>query len=102
LIINGGPENKALVNEFIKRYRVRRIRVSTYHPQTNGMVKRGHKPVINTLSKITDEDLGNWINNLHTILWANRVTIRRLTDQIPFYLSCGRQPVLPIELNIPT
>jgi len=50
--------------------------VSAYHLQVNGMVERGYKPVINALSKMTDEDLENWVDNLYTILWANRVTVR--------------------------
>jgi hypothetical protein len=32
------------------------------------MIERGHKPFINALSKITNEGLGNWVNNLFTIL----------------------------------
>lgn len=47
------------MDEFIKRYKIRRIHISIYHPQANGMVERGYKLIINTLFKIINGDLEN-------------------------------------------
>jgi hypothetical protein len=66
------------------------------------MIERGHKPFINALSKMTNGGFGNWVNNLFTILWADRSTVRRSTKHIPFYLLYGREPVLFIELKVST
>jgi hypothetical protein len=65
------------------------------------MIERGHKSFINALSKMTNGGLGNWVNNLFIILWADRFTVRRSTEHTPFYLFCDREPVLPIKLEIP-
>jgi hypothetical protein len=64
------------------------------------MIERGHKLFINALSKMTNERLENWINNLLTVLWADRFTVRRSTGHTPFYLLYDREPVLPIELEV--
>jgi hypothetical protein len=65
------------------------------------MIERDHKLLINALSKMTNGELGNWVGNLPAILWVNRSTVRRSIGHTPFYLFCGREPVLPIELEVP-
>jgi hypothetical protein len=65
------------------------------------MIERGHKLFINALSKMTNKGLRNWVNNLLTILWANRFIVRRSIRHTPFYLLYDREPVLPIKLEVP-
>jgi hypothetical protein len=65
------------------------------------MIERDYKLFVDALSKMTNKGLGNWIDNLFIVLWADRFTIKRLIGHIPFYLFYGRKPVLPIELEIP-
>ena len=102
LIVDGGPENKGLVKEFARRYGIKRIVVSAYHPQANGMIERGHKPIVDALSKMTAGGQGNWISNLPAVLLADRATTKTTTGQSPYYLLYGNEPVLPIELRYPT
>ncbi len=42
------------------------------------------------------------MKNLFTILWTDRSTVIRKIGRIPFYLNYGREPVLPIELDMST
>lgn len=102
LIINGGAENKEAVGQLTRRYGIKRVVVSAYHPQANGMIERGHKPVVDALSKMSDGGSTNWVRNLPAVLWADRSTVRTSTGLAPYYISCGNEPVLPIELEIPT
>ena len=102
MVIDGGPENKDLVKAFAERYGIKRVQISAYHPQANGMVERGHKPIVDALAKMTSGGEGNWVDYLHAVLWADRCTVRQSTGYSPFFLICGRDPVLPIELDIPT
>ena len=102
LIIDGGSENKDAVAELARRYGVKRVVVSAYHPQANGMIERGHKPIVDALSKMSDGGSTNWVQNLPAVLWADRSTVRTSTGLTPYYICCGSEPVLPIELEIPT
>ena len=102
LIVDGGPENKDQVIELANRYAIKRVVVSAYHPQANGMVERGHKPIVDALSKMTNGGLLKWVDNLHAVLWADRTTVKKSTGHTPFYLNHGCEPMLPIELEIPT
>jgi hypothetical protein len=54
LIVDGGPETKKYIEEFARRYGIKRVVVSAYYVPTNGMIKRGHKPIVDVLAKITD------------------------------------------------
>ena len=102
LVIDGGLENKDAVVELAERYGVRRVVVSAYHPQANGMIERGHKPIVDALSKMSAGGSTNWVRNLPAVLWADRSTVRSSTGFTPYYIYCGSEPVLPIELEVPT
>ncbi len=102
LIIDGGSENKDVVAELAQRYWVKRVVVSAYHSQANGMIEHRHKPIVDALSKILDRGSANWVRNLPIVLWADRSTVRTSTGLTSYYICCGSEPVLPIELEIPT
>jgi hypothetical protein len=59
MVVDGGPENRSLVAELVERYNIKRVVVSAY-PQANGMVERGHAPVVNSLSKMTQGGGTDW------------------------------------------
>lgn len=88
--------------ELTRRYGIKRVVVSAYHPQAIGMIKRGHKPIVDALSKMSDGGSTNLVRNLPAVLWADRFTVRTLTGLTPYYISCGNEPVLPIKLKVPT
>jgi uncharacterized protein YqgQ len=64
------------------------------------MIKRDHKSLFDALFKMFDEELKNWINNLHVVLWANRFIVKFIIDLISFYLQCDSESMLLIELEI--
>ena len=103
LVTDGGPENdNALVTELSRTYGIRHITTSGYNPQANGMIERGHKPVVAALTKATAGGIDNWTFYLPLVLWADRITAKVTTGRTPFYLETGREGLLPIELNFPT
>lgn len=44
----------------------------------------------------------NWVDNLPAVAWADRITTRFSTGKTAFYLGCGREAVLLIEMEFPT
>ena len=70
LICDNRPENKALKQELIKRYRIKNVHVASFHSQANGLVERGHQPVLNALSKLEQK----WVKNLPLVVWADCIT----------------------------
>ena len=98
LVIDGGLENKKHVAEFVKWYGIDHVQVSAYHPQANGMVEQGHKPIVEALSCMMDGGIGNWVTNLPAVLLAEWTMVHQPTGQMPFYVVYGREAVLPVEL----
>ena len=98
LVVDGGPENKAYVAKFVRRYRICRVQVSVYHLQGNGIIERRHKPVSEALARMTRGGKGSWVKLLLVVLLADQTTIHSPTGKTLFFMECGREAILPIEL----
>jgi hypothetical protein len=98
LTVDGGPENKKVVADLAAIYGIHRVQTSGWNPQAQGLIEGGHKPIVNALAKLR----GNWVDNLPTVLWADRCSIHESTGYSPIQLVTGQNPVLPIELCVPT
>ena len=102
LVHDGGPENKKWVTDLMALYGIPRILTSAYNPAANGMVERGHLPIIDCLSKLSRGGYGKWKDLLHLVKWADRTTIRQSTGKSAFELMMGWKCVLPIEAKVTT
>ena len=103
LIVNdGGPENQALTKELLERYNVRNVQVLAYHPPSNGLVERGDQNIVDALAKLTAlaAKLGNWLQHLAAVSWANHITVRKSTGMTPFRVVFGQECVLPVEMAV--
>jgi hypothetical protein len=102
LIVNdGGPENQALTKELLKRYSIPNVQVAAYHPQSNGLVERGHQNIVDALAKLTAPSgkPGTWPFHLAAVSWADRITVRRATGMTPYRVIFGQDCLLPVELE---
>lgn len=52
LVNDGGPKNRLWTEILMETYGIQNVRISAYYPQANGMVERGHQPVVDALSKL--------------------------------------------------
>ena len=69
-----------------------------YHPQVNGIIERGHRPVTEALARMTKGGKGNWVKTLLAVLLADQTTVHRLTGKTLFFIECRREAILPIKL----
>ena len=60
VVMNGDFENKTITEKLLNRYRIRIKLISTYHALINEMIKREHRPLINTLSKLIEDKIERW------------------------------------------
>jgi hypothetical protein len=100
LIVNDEFENKKILDEFVQRYRIKKMITSNYHFQINEMIKKNHKFLFDALFKMSDEELKSWMNNFQIVFWANRFIVKFITDLISFYLQCDNELMLSIKLKI--
>ena len=100
LIIDDDSKNKKLIETFTQKYRIKRLIISIFHSQVNEMIKRKHISIKNALSKLTFEDEEKWIRHFHSVLWADRTTIKKLIDIIFLRIITETKAVLFIKLNV--
>jgi hypothetical protein len=98
LMVDGGPDFAKVVHYLSRMYRINRVQSSGHNPQAMGKIEGGHKPIVNALAKLP----GSWVKNLPTVLLADRISTQEQTGYSPYQLVVGQNPVLPIELSMPT
>jgi transposase InsO family protein len=76
IVVDGGSENKQAVEELCAKMNIKHHVITPYHPQANGMIERGHKTFVHALAILCEEKPHEWPEHLHSVLWADRVTIR--------------------------
>jgi hypothetical protein len=90
-----------MLNSLCEQLGVRHQLSTTYHPQTNGLVERFNRTLCEMLAKYSNEHQDDWDKFLPSALFAYRTIRQNTTRYEPFYLTYGREAVLPIELEIP-
>ncbi|KAJ9557119.1 hypothetical protein OSB04_011733 [Centaurea solstitialis] len=65
---------------------IRLITSTPRYPQSNGLAESSNKVIINSIRKRLKEAKGKWVEELPSVLWANRTTPRTSTGQTPFSL----------------
>ena len=89
-----------LTKDLMEGYRIRNTVISAYHPQTAGLVKREHGPIVKSLAKYCRDAPESWPRHLALALWADRISIRRSSGYSAFELLYERECLLSVELMI--
>lgn len=99
---DNGPEFMGAFRECLARYGIQHITTSSYHPEANGMIERGHAPIKEALFKLMRTRGPDWVSLLPYVLWADRTTAKRTTRHTPHYLLYGQESILPTDAEYHT
>jgi hypothetical protein len=100
IVMDGGTENMDVTKSLLEHYGIQNLSISAYHPQSNGLVERGHAPVVNSLAKFAAGRAGDWVRFLPLALWADRVSVRASTGCSAFRLMYGQDGLLPVDFTV--
>ena len=75
----------------------KKINTPAYHPQTDGLVERFHRTLLDMLAKTRKNSAKDWDLYLPYVLFSYRVTEQESTKMSPFKLLYGREAKLPNE-----
>jgi hypothetical protein len=56
IVLDGGAENLGSTDEMMKKYGMNGVSIAPYHPQSNGLIERGHQTIINAIAKYRAAD----------------------------------------------
>ncbi|KAL0442197.1 UNVERIFIED_CONTAM: hypothetical protein Sradi_0158600 [Sesamum radiatum] len=82
-------------------YKMQRF-TSVSHPQANDQVVVTNRILVQEIKKKLDRTGGNWVEELTSVLWSYRTTLRGSTRENPFFLVYGTEALIPVELGIPS
>ncbi|MGH0122279.1 UNVERIFIED_CONTAM: hypothetical protein FKN15_040606, partial [Acipenser sinensis] len=88
----GTPFINRLMQDLCATLRIKPIRTSVYHPQTDGLVERFNKTLKAMLRKVIGKDGKDWDLLLPYLMFAVREVPQASTGFSPFELLYGRQP----------
>uniref|UniRef100_A0A2N9INB9 Uncharacterized protein n=1 Tax=Fagus sylvatica TaxID=28930 RepID=A0A2N9INB9_FAGSY len=75
---------------------------SPRHPQANGQVEVTNRTLLKQIKTRLEGAKGMWVEELPSILWAYRTTVRVPTGETPFKLTFGTEAVIPVEIGLTT
>ena len=75
---------------------------SVAHPQANGQTEVTNRTIVSGLKTRLETSNHNWVDELQSVLWTYKTTMRTATKDTPFGLVYGTAAVIPIEILIPS
>ena len=92
-----------LMTEVYKLLGIHKSNTTAYHPQTDGLVERFNRTLIDMLAKTSNQNGTDWDDRLPYVLFAYRSCVQLSTRESPFFLLYGRDPRLPTDkaLSLP-
>jgi transposase InsO family protein len=99
VVSDNGSEFDGVFDALTRRYGIRRIRTSPYHPQANGICERLHGFMRGSLAAMSTDDQTEWHHHLPVTAFAYRSTPVARLGMTPFFLMHGREAVIPGELR---
>ena len=102
ILDNGTQFESKLFKGFCSDLSIRNFFSSPGYPQSNGQAEVSNKVVLSGIKKKLEAAKGRWVEELPSILWTYRTTIRKSTNETPFALAFGVEAVIPLEIGMPT
>jgi hypothetical protein len=92
------PAYKVAVDELAHKYGIHPIHISPYNSQANGIVERRHCDIHEAIIKTCEGDETRWNQVVHSVFWAECVTIQKVTGLSPYFMMHGVKPIFPFDL----
>ena len=87
-----------LFQDLMRRLQINKTRTTAFHPQSNSVIERMNRTLLNMLSKCIDHNQTNWSTMLPFVMMAYRSSVHESTGFTPHYLVFGNEMSLPLDL----
>ena len=90
-----------LTKELMKRSNIAQALSTTYHPQTNGLVERQNRTLVNMLRVYCSRYMTDWDKYLPQVVGAYNSTQHSTTGISPFMMLTGKERAMPLTFFYP-
>ena len=87
-----------LLAEVCKLMGIQKSRTTPYHLQSDGLVERWNRTLLQSLATSVSDHPENWDEFVQKICMAYNTSVHPTTGFTPFFLTFGRQAKLPVDL----
>ena len=89
-----------LVKEICILFKIKQMRTTAYHPQTDGLVERFNRTLVDMLTCYVVDEPEQWERFLPYVTFAYNTAVHTTLQECPFFLFFGRPPVLPNDIKL--
>ena len=97
---NGKQFDNSAFKNFCSELGIRNHYSSPAHTQANGQVEVTNRTLLKIIKTRLEGAKGIWPDELPSVLWAYRTTVRTPTGETPFRLAYGTDAVIPAEIGL--
>ena len=87
-----------VIGEVCKLLEVAKTHTTPYHPQSDGVVERFNRTLLDMLATAVRDQPFCWEDHLRRLCMAYNTSVHPTTGYTPFYLMYGRQARMPIDI----
>ena len=97
---NGQQFHSTPFREFCEQLEIKNHYSSPSHPQANGQAEVANRSLLKIIKTQLEGAKGVWPDELPSVLWAYRTTVRTPTGETPFKLAYGSEAVILAEVHM--
>ena len=94
---------QSFISELMQRYeeafKIKHIKTTSFHPQSNGSLERTHAVISDMLKAIQNDNETEWDQNLNFVCLAYNTMVHDATGYTPFELTFGHKANLPSTIS---
>ena len=91
-----------LIAEVCRLLNIQKTRTTPYHSQSDGLVERFNRTLLDMLSTCTKDHPFDWEHHICKVCMAYNSSVQASTGYTPFYLMFGQQAHLPLDVMYET
>ena len=84
--------------QLMRRLEINKTRTTSFHPQSNAVIERMNRTLLNMLSKCIDKNQSDWSTLLPFVLMPYRSSVHESTGFTPYFLVFGHEMSVPLDL----
>ena len=88
-----------LVQKFENLFRIKHVKTTAFHPQSNGALERTHGTIKELLKTFMADNETEWDQNLNLVCLSFNTAVNESTGLTPFEMTFGRKANLPSTLS---
>ena len=100
--LQGRTFESSIISQVCKLLGIRKSRTTPYHPQSDGLVERFNRTLLDMLATAVSNQPFEWEQHLRRLCHAYNTSVHPTIGFSPFFLMFGQQARMPVDVMLGT